>query len=95
MLPRQEILDKSMDLLRAIDHPTRVSILTLIAADGPIKVNDITHRLNLDQALISQQLKVLREVHLVRFTKLKTEVHYQVDIDKLETIEKVLKKYFR
>jgi predicted transcriptional regulator len=95
MLPRQEILDKSMDLLRAIDHPIRVTILTLIAAKGPIKVNDIIQHLNLNQALVSQQLKILREVKLVRFTKVKTEVHYQLNIERLAIVEKALKKCFK
>lgn len=94
MLPHQEVLDKSSDLLRAIDHPTRVEIMTLIASQGPIKVNDIIQNLKLNQALTSQQLKILRDVSLIRFNKVKTEVYYSADLDKLAALELALKKYF-
>lgn len=90
MLNNQFALERSIDLLRAVDHPLRLAILGIIATKGPIRVNDILAELQLNQALTSQQLKILRDVSLITSQKNKTEVLYSVNQKKLENLKSAL-----
>lgn len=90
MLNNQFALERSIDLLRAVDHPLRLAILSVIATKGPIRVNDIIANLNLNQALTSQQLKILKDVCLITYKKNKTEVLYSVNQKKLDNIKNAL-----
>lgn len=90
MLNNQFALERSIDLLRAVDHPLRLAILGIIATKGPIRVSDILSELQLNQALTSQQLKILRDVSLITSQKNKTEVLYSVNQKKLENLKSAL-----
>lgn len=51
---------------RALSDPTRVQIVSLLAARGePMKVGDIVTAANVGQSTVSQHLKVLADVRLV------------------------------
>ena len=94
MLHNQFALDRSTELLRAVDHPLRIAILGLIATKGPIKVNDLINELKLNQALTSQQLKILRDVSLISYIKEKTQVYYSINLRKLDILESALENFF-
>jgi DNA-binding transcriptional ArsR family regulator len=53
-------LAKMANMLKAIAHPTRVAILNLLAAKEWMNVTEIHSALNLEQAVASQQLAVLK-----------------------------------
>lgn len=52
------------DLLKAMAHPLRIRIVALLV-HGPLHVNAIAERLETKQAVISQQLRILRMRGLV------------------------------
>lgn len=53
------------DILRAITHPLRLSIIFLLDKEGIINVNKIYSSLNLEQSITSQHLKILRDNQIV------------------------------
>lgn len=84
------------DLLKATGHPARLKALLVIAreADGDVTATEIQKEITLAQSTVSQHLKQLRDVGLVK-TKMivrnnKTCLSYRIDREAIEQIEKLL-----
>ena len=67
-LTEEEIVDVS-DFFKVFGDPTRLRLLILLDTRGEMGVNAISEALCMSQSAISQQLKVLRQMRLVRFRK--------------------------
>lgn len=63
---------------QVLSDPTRVRIVRALA-DGEWCVSDLTMALGMDQPAVSHQLKYLRELDLVRWTKSGRHVYYTLD----------------
>lgn len=84
------------DLLKATGHPARLKALLVIAreADGDVTATEIQKEITLAQSTVSQHLKQLRDVGLVK-TKMivrnnKACLSYRIDREAIEQIEKLL-----
>lgn len=64
-LTDQETEENLNDLLRATADPTRRSILTLLAQNGPLRVTDIHGRFAMSLNAVSKHIKVLERAGLV------------------------------
>lgn len=71
------------DLLRAVSVPSRMQILTLLKARGPLPVKRIAKLLGMTSPAVSQHLKVLRNVGLVHSERHGYVVPYEVNADGL------------
>ena len=82
-------------LFRALSDPSRFGLVKLLASrpkakasdgcgDGPLCVNALAYRLNITQSAVSQHLRVLRNIGLVRGERRGAFVHYTVDLDGLD-----------
>ena len=67
-LTEEEITDVS-DFFKVFGDPTRLKLLILLDNKGEMGVNAISESLGMSQSAISQQLKVLRQMRLVRFRR--------------------------
>lgn len=56
------------EILKALSHPVRLMIVATLC-DGDANVSDQAEKLGLDQAVISQQLRILRMTGLVEFRR--------------------------
>jgi DNA-binding transcriptional ArsR family regulator len=56
-------------ILKALGHPLRIRIISLLVNDGACHVSGIADRLEVTQAIVSQHLRILRLQHLVRPTR--------------------------
>ena len=65
------------DLLKALANPHRVAIVDLLA-ERPHRVHEIVEALGLDQPLVSQHLRVLREADLLTGDRQGKEVVYSL-----------------
>ena len=74
-------------LLKAIADSTRLLII-LILLKSNICVGALAQKLNLSEAAVSQHLKVLREVKLVRCEKRGYFIHYEVEREQLRLLAK-------
>ncbi len=82
------MIEDSSEILRAIAHPLRVSILNFIETNQPIKVFAIHSELKLDQSLASQHLKILREAKLVITERKGKNIYYTIDHPRMNHIIK-------
>ena len=60
MMENTEKIDKVVDILKSLAHPLRFQIVSLLSKGGGVPVTLISETLNAKQAIISQQLKILR-----------------------------------
>ena len=65
------------EILKAIAHPLRVRIIALLIA-GPQHVNGLAERLETKQAVVSQQLRILRMRGLVAVERSGPYSHYRL-----------------
>lgn len=65
--------------LGALSHPSRLEILSLLAANERCCCKDVVGRLDLAQSTVSQHLKVLVEAGLVRCTPDAQRSLYAID----------------
>ncbi len=65
LLPAHEKLRASLAVMRALSHPLRLDIMHVIDKNKEVNVGDIFKALKIEQALASQQLRILRQADLV------------------------------
>ncbi len=72
-----DTMEELADLLKAMAHPTRLQILTMLR-QGEICVCHIENALSKPQPYISQQLMVLRDAGVVESRKDGLQVYYRI-----------------
>lgn len=82
-----------MDTFTAIAEPTRRRILEMLAAKDGIAANEIYGRFKSSPSAISQHLKVLKEVKLVRVEKRAQRRLYYINPKPLAALEKWIKQF--
>lgn len=80
------------ETLAALGEPNRLRIVELLRA-GPRPVNDIIGRLGLRQSLVSQHLKVLKDVGLVDIEPRAQQRFYRLRARPLKQLHKWLGRY--
>lgn len=76
----------SSGLMRAIAHPLRIQILSVIDENGSACVFEIFQKLNLEQSIVSQQLRILRNAGLVATQREGKFISYTINYDKVQKI---------
>ena len=77
----QDTAQQLADLFKTLGDPTRLKILSLLAAEQELRVYDIADGLTMGQSAISHQLRLLRTSRLVKFRREGKEVLYALDDD--------------
>jgi ArsR family transcriptional regulator len=77
-MPDDKTLDKMEGLLNIASDFTRLKIMYSLS-EGEKCVNDIVKEVGASQSLVSHQLTVLRDAHLVATRKEGTKVFYHLD----------------
>jgi DNA-binding transcriptional ArsR family regulator len=85
------ITKKGALVLRALNNPKRQTIIKLIKERQPIKVTDIYKKLNIEQAVASQQLAILREGRFVNTKRDGHIIYYSLNYDRFEQVDKLSK----
>ena len=81
-------------LARALGHPARIAILEYLAKVNACVCGDIVEELPLAQATVSQHLRELKEVGLIKGTVEGTSVCYCIDDKNWKTIKEQLNAFF-
>ena len=75
LLLDQPTAERVADLFKALSDPTRVRIIGLLA-HAELCVGDLARILDMTQPAVSHQLRVLRNLRIVRARKSGRHVHY-------------------
>ncbi|MDE6570632.1 MAG: metalloregulator ArsR/SmtB family transcription factor [Alphaproteobacteria bacterium] len=77
-----------------ISHPTRLRILEFLDVHGMSSVSAIARGVNVDQMIVSQHLKKMRDAHLVHTTRRGIFVYYEIGAEYPASIFICLRKLF-
>ena len=62
------VLDRIAELFKGFADVTRIHILSILV-DGEMCVNDIAQRVSLSQSAVSHQLRILKQMDLIKFRR--------------------------
>jgi len=98
-------VEELAEVFKALSDPTRLRLIQLLGKQpagkrsvqgcngrGFLCVNALAHKLGVTQSAVSQHLRVLRQVGLVRGARQGRFVHYSLDEDGLAAYRTVLLK---
>jgi ArsR family transcriptional regulator len=95
-------IEELAEIFKALSDPTRLRLVKLMSEQSPgehpgrcngsrfLCVNALAHRLGVTQSAVSQHLRVLRQVGLVRGVRRGPFVHYSLAQDGLEKYKAAL-----
>ncbi len=67
--PQLKRLAVQAEMLKALAHPQRLAILALLGQDGPLSVTTIHESLDMEQALASHHLGILKNKGILNVTR--------------------------
>ncbi|NBC06529.1 MAG: metalloregulator ArsR/SmtB family transcription factor [Bacteroidetes bacterium] len=88
----QSFLEDSTETLRAIAHPIRIAIIDLLYTNGQMTVTDIYQNLNIEQAIASHHLRILKGKNVVNAERDGKNSLYALTKDEYYEVIKTLKK---
>lgn len=68
---------RAAEMVKALGHPLRLQVVALLCS-GAHHVNAIAKRLDCPQAILSQQLRILRAKEVVRVTRARGFSYYRL-----------------
>lgn len=84
-LPDKATLESIAELFKAFGDATRVHILSLLLQQE-MCVNDIAEAVAISQSAISHQLRILKQMHLIKFRREGKNILYSLADDHVRTI---------
>lgn len=84
-IPEKETLEQIAELFKAFADPTRVRILSHLQRQE-LCVNDIAEAVELSQSAVSHQLRILKQMHLIKFRRDGKNALYSLADDHVRTI---------
>ncbi len=85
MQPDKETIENIAELFKAFGDPTRVQILSLLRQQE-LCVGDIAEGVGLSQSAISHQLRLLKQMHLIKYHREGKNIVYALADDHVRTI---------
>ena len=84
-IPEKETIDPIAELFKAFGDPTRLEILSLLLQQERC-VSDIAEAIGLTQSAVSHQLRMLKQIHLIKHRREGKNVLYSLADDHVRTI---------
>ncbi len=84
-IPDKLTMENIAELFKGFADPTRVHILTLLQRQE-LCVGDIAEAVELSQSAISHQLRLLKQMHLIKFHRDGKNIVYSLADDHVRTI---------
>lgn len=81
------------DIFQALAHPTRIAIMELLG-EGELSAGELSEKLGMEQANVSQHLTVLRSKGLVANRKAANQVFYSVRDPIINKVLALMRRYF-
>lgn len=92
LLIDQQKLKDGAGVLRALNNKLRQVIIKSIDKSGKTNVTSLYRKLRLEQSLVSQHLRILREARFVKTEREGKEVFYSINYDRFEQVDKLIKE---
>lgn len=83
---------KAAQVIRAINHPLRQSMIDLLKESGSMTVTELYNRLKLEQSVASQHLAILRKADAVITSRHGKFIHYSVNEERLSELNSLVEQ---
>jgi len=93
-LPSPEVVEDIAETFKVLGDPTRLRIILALLIDE-LCVCDLSELIGLSQSAISHQLRVLRNLKLVKFRKQGKMVYYSLDDDHIRNLVREASNHVR
>ncbi|WP_103069730.1 ArsR/SmtB family transcription factor [Aquimarina sediminis] len=97
-ITKTQIFDQQQNELaqffKILGHPARIAILQYISKQDTCICNDLVEEIGLAQATISQHLKELKSIGLLKGEIEGKSICYCIDIDRWNVLQKNLNSFF-
>lgn len=80
------------EMLKAIAHPVRISIIRLLQSEQSLTVTEIHERLNIEQSTASHHLSILKNKGILSVKRVGKNAFYQIKDDKMMVVVNCLQK---
>lgn len=81
----EETLLSVSQIFKALADPTRIRLLNLICCEEH-SVNDIAETLGLNQSAVSHQLRLLKNLRIVKYRREGTTIYYSCDDEHIQRL---------
>ncbi|MBO5130269.1 MAG: winged helix-turn-helix transcriptional regulator [Oscillospiraceae bacterium] len=81
----KETMERIAELFKGFADPTRVHILSLLQQQE-LCVTDIAEKVAISQSAISHQLRILKQMHLIKYRREGKNILYSLADDHVRTI---------
>ena len=85
-VPKKEIMGHIADLFKGFADPTRVHILSLLMVKEELCVTDLAEAVGVSQSGVSHQLRILKQMHLIKYRRDGKNILYSLADDHVRTI---------
>lgn len=85
-------LEKSTEVLRAVAHPIRLTIIDLLSATDSMTVTDIHKTINIEQAIASHHLRILKDKRIVIANRVGKNTFYALRTKSFRSLIDTLKE---
>ena len=85
-IPEKEIIDFIGELFKGFADPTRVHILSLLLVRQELCVTEIAEEVGVSQSGVSHQLRLLKQMHLIKYRREGKNLLYSLADDHVRTI---------
>ena len=85
-VPEKDSMEHIADLFKGFADPTRVHILSLLLVQQEMCVTDIAEAVGVTQSGVSHQLRLLKQMHLIKFRREGKNILYSLADDHVRTI---------
>jgi DNA-binding transcriptional ArsR family regulator len=82
------------EIARLLSHPARIAIIQLLAEKREIRTGNISDFLPLSRTTVSQHLKELKAMGVIKGTIDGLKIHYCLDMIKLDEMRKKMSTFF-
>ena len=92
-LVTNQALERASSTIRALAHPLRLKLISFIDQNRKINVNKIYRTLKIEQSVVSQHLRILREENLVLAERNGKFIYYSLNYPKIGHINDAIGKF--
>ena len=85
-MQNKETMEHIAELFKGFADSTRVHILSLLLQHQELCVSEIAEAVELSQSAISHQLRILKQMHLIKFRRDGKNMLYSLADDHVKTI---------
>ena len=86
LIPDKETMDSIAELFKGFADPTRVHILSLLMEKEELCVTQIAEKVEISQSAVSHQLRLLKQMHLIKFRRDGKNILYSLADEHVRTI---------